>query len=410
MTAATEQRCRADASLSASLACAARWRTRSRPPRPPTSRPRPDRHRAASARASARWATRGAAYVLAGRVDRARPAASTASVDPAGGEQRRRVGGHGQPPGQQHGRCVRGPATGSRCRSAASVSPTASRATPSSTRGPTCAGFEHVVRLDDVEHGARVGLGGSRIAAVQVGEAADRPGHADQQRVMGALAVLQGLGEQVERVLRLGQPAGDHAAYDEGESASPVVRWRPRTRRTHGGPPGRPRPGRRIRPRRTRRPPAASRPPTGRRPARRTAGTPGPAAAPRPSRPASSRANAVVPRSQARPTGSRCCGEESSGLTRASRRHRRSRREWSRPRPGSAATRPGCADRRRRPRPGRPGSAGCPPRPAGPAGSRPCRAGASPRPARWRSPDAVADGRAPRARRCRARTTSPSSR
>ena len=160
------------------------------------------------------------------------------------------------------------------------------------------------MRFDDVEHGPGVRFGRRGLAPVEVREAADRAGHADQERMVGALAVLQGLGQQVDRVHRLGHPAGDHAPHDQRESTAPVVG---RGRELAVGPAGGPVGGGEIAEfgggvrldRAQRRDGPLVTDPLAER--QEHAGQP---FAPRPADPASSRANAVVPRSQARPTGS----------------------------------------------------------------------------------------------------------
>ena len=61
-----------------------------------------------------------------------------------------------------------------------------------------------VLGIDQVEHGLGVGLGGHAVALLQAHEAADRPGHPDEQRVAALLPVGVGVGQQVDRVRRLG--------------------------------------------------------------------------------------------------------------------------------------------------------------------------------------------------------------
>ena len=140
--------------------CAARSRTRTRPPRPrPCARPsaspaggqRPGQRRGAPTQAL-RTSSPGASTARGRphRPPRPRGRRRAAPTTYAATASRR---------GQQQRRRRRASATGRRCRSAAAVSPSGQAGRAEQHPRADLRRLEHVVRLDDVEHGPRVGLG-----------------------------------------------------------------------------------------------------------------------------------------------------------------------------------------------------------------------------------------------------------
>src|SRR5262249_1026532 len=89
--------------------------------------------------------------------------------------------------------------------------------------GADLRGFEDIVWLNDIEDRAGIRFGRRRLVTVEMGEASDGSSHPDEQRMASAFAVLERLGEQVDRMLRFSKATCHDATDHECEPAAPVI-------------------------------------------------------------------------------------------------------------------------------------------------------------------------------------------